>query len=140
MNRNHQIYRRSSESLFYQFSISRNPLRVGIVNFIWDHHRRQLILIMESEQSFSREVTPLLKDNTLILEAPLVPTYEKPVRSHLIGRQAQDDLENGTADIGFSEIKLKPGYQYTIISSEVMDSRLFKVILGYRVLGINGNN
>lgn len=140
MKKNHQIFRTSSQEMSFQFTKSGNPLEIGQINYIWDLNRGQLILIIESKQMFFREIKPLLKGTSLILESPLISSYDKPFRTHLIDREVRDEFEKGIMDIGFSEIRLKPQYQYSVVSWQVVDPHLLKVILGFRSAGEIGHN
>ncbi len=140
MHRIHLTYKNASEPLRHQFSKSGNSLGIGNTNFIWDHKRSQLILIMETSKMVSRDIRALLKGNSLILEAPLISSYNKPFRTHLIGQDIRDEFEDGFMVIGFSEVKLKYGYKYHFISCQAIDSKMIKVILGFTLWGRNGNN
>lgn len=140
MYKNHLTYRTSSEPLNYRISRSRNPLGIGKTNFIWDRQRQQLVLILESNQMFSQEAKAFLRENRLILEAPLISSFDKPFRTHLIERKVREEFEMGIMETGIAEVMLKPGYQYSLLSFQVIDPSLIKVILGYRPLGRNNHN
>lgn len=88
----------------------------------------------------NREIKAILKGNRLILEAPLISSYNKPFRTHLIGREIRNEFEEGLTVIGFSELKLKSGYNYHLISCQAIDSKLIKVILGFTLWGRKKNN
>jgi len=79
----------------------------------------------------SRDVKAFLKGNSLLLEAPLFPSYDKPFRIHHLGKNTREEFEEGLTLIGFSEIKLKHGYQYHLISCQAFDTKMIKVILGF---------
>ncbi len=96
-----------------------------------NHQRQLLIIIIESHRKFNQEILATLTGNTLILEAPFIISDIRPVRTHLIQRDIQDELERGTPGTGASEIRLKPGFHYTLISCKVLDPSLLKVILRY---------
>ena len=148
MYRNPFSYRESSEKIKPQFSTSRNPLGIGNPNFIWDRNRNQLIILVQTSQMIGREINALLNGSRLILEAPMVTSYDKPLRTHLLGRENMNEFEESLMEIGFSEIKLKNGYKYSLISCQVIDPNLIKVILGFRPWGskkinyrnLNGGN
>ena len=131
MNKHHLTYRTSTEPLSYRISKFSKPLSIGKTYFIWDQTRCHLILIMESDQKFNQEVKVFLKENRLILEAPLVSSFEKPCRTHLIDRETMEEIEMGIVDIDVAETNLNPGYKYSMISFQVIDSGLLKVTLGY---------
>jgi hypothetical protein len=113
---------------------------IGKRNFIWDRPRHQLILIMESEHAFKQDIEALIEDNRLILEVPLIEQVGKPIRTHKVGHDTLDEFENGLPDIRFAEMKLKSGYQYSLISCQVINDSLLKVILRYRPAGRYLNN
>lgn len=136
---NHYSFRSSSDQLRQQISKSSNPLGIVNTNFIWDREKHQLILIMEASQLVSRDINAILKGNRLILEAPLISSYSKPFRTHLIDKENSDEIEDGFMLIGFTEVTLKSGYKYQLISYQVIDSRLIKVILGFRLWGRHNN-
>jgi len=140
MLRNHYTIRSSSEQLRQQISKSSNPLGIGNTHFIWNREKHQLILIMETSQLVSRDINAILKGNRLILEAPLISSYSKPFRTHLIDKLNSDEIDDGLMLIGFTEVTLKSGYKYQLISCQVIDSRLIKVTLGFRPWGRNYNN
>jgi len=94
-----------------------------------------LILIMETSQLVSRDINAILKGNRLILEAPLISSYNKPFRTHLIDKVNSNEIDDGLMLIGFTEVTLKSGYRYQLISCQVIDSRLIKVTLGFRPWG-----
>ena len=100
----------------------------------------RLIVMVETNQKIGREINALLKGDSLILEAPLDLPIGKPIRTHFIGRESGPELEDELIDIRFTEIKLSPGYHYTVLLSQVMDRNLIKVILEYRTLAKNNNN
>jgi hypothetical protein len=134
MQRHHTAYRIAPEAqLFRQFK-SRNPLGIEKINFMKNHQKQLLIIIMESHRMFNQEIQATLTGNRLILEAPFISSDIRPIRTHLIQRDIQDEFEKGTLEIGASEIKLKPGFNYTLISCKALDPSLLKVILKYQPL------
>jgi hypothetical protein len=95
---------------------------------------------METTQMIDRDIRAFLKGNSLLLEAPLISSYNKPFRTHHLGQKNREEYEEGLTLIGFSEIKLKHGYKYHLISCQAFDSKMIKVILGFTLWGRNGNN
>ena len=87
------------------------------------------MLIVETNQMIRGEIEVLLNDDTMTIEAPLLSSYDKPLRKHKAVQESRTDVEDGLTVIGLSTIRLKPGYEYTHISSEAIDSNLIKVIL-----------
>jgi len=140
MYKNHFNYEPSSEQLSHQFSGSGNAMGIGNTNFIWDQKKKQLILIMETYQMVDKDIRAFLKGNSLFLEAPLFSSYSKPIRTHHMGQKGREEFEDELTLIGVSEIKLKHGYKYHLISCQAIDSTMIKVILGFTLWGRNGNN
>ena len=83
---------------------------IGNTNFIWDQKKKLLILIMETHQMVDRDIRAFLKENSLFLEAPLLSSYSKPIRTHHMGQKSREEFEEGLTLIGISEIILKHGY------------------------------
>ena len=135
MFRNHITYKPTSEQLNHQLLKTENTLGIGNLTFIWDLDKEQLVLIMDTNKNISTEIKALLKGNSLLLEAPLVSSYNKPFRSHLIGQELRDEIEDGFTGIGFSEVKLKYGYNYHLISCLAIDPKMIKVVLGFSLWG-----
>lgn len=137
MYKNHQTFKTSSRQLFYQLSGTDHTLGIGRINYVWDQHRTQLILLLESDQMFNQEVIPMLRDNRLILNSLFLTFLERPFHTHLIDKDIRDEVEQGIPESGFSEIKLKAGYHYSIVSCTLTDPYMLKVILRYRPIDKN---
>ena len=135
MNINHLSYHTSSGKMAAHFSTTKESLGVVHTNSIWISLKRHLVLIVETNQMIRGEIEVLLNDDTMTIEAPLLSSYDKPLRKHKAVQESRTDVEDGLTVIGLSTIRLKPGYEYTHISSEAIDSNLIKVILEYKVLG-----
>ena len=140
MYKNHLKYEPSSEQLSHQFSGSGNAIGIGNTNFIWDQKKKQLILIMETRQMVDKDIRAFLKGNSLFLEAPLLSDYSKPIRTHHLGQKGREEFEDEFTLIGVSEIKLKHGYQYHLVSCQAIDAKMIKVILSFTLWGRKGNN
>jgi len=139
MFRNHAIYQPSSEKKSLQFSNSENALGIGNLRYFWDQHTKQLDVLMDTHCLINSEIKAHLKGHRLILEAPLDLSYNKPFRTHLIGKENSNEIEEGLTLIGFSEIKLKYGYTYQLISCQAIEPKLIKVVLKFSSWGRNGN-
>jgi hypothetical protein len=137
MYKSHHTNRSLSRQLYYQLSDSGDIMGIGKVNYVWDQRRQHLILLLESNQMFSRDINPVVEEDRLILASPFVSGTDKPIRTHLINREIRDEIEDGILDIGFSEVKLKSGYSYSVASCTMVDPYLLKVILRYRSLKDN---
>jgi hypothetical protein len=139
MHRNHATYKPSSRLLKPPFPGKGNSLGIVNTNFLWDHKRKQLILTMESSQLIDNDLNVFIKGHSLLLEAPLQFSYNRPLRMHHIGQKFTQDYGDGLSLIGFSEIELKSTYTYRLISYQVFDSNMIEVILGYTVWGNKKN-
>ena len=110
---------------------SENHLGIRKIDRIYDSHREQLILMVKSNPLLEKEIEAFVKGSKLILEASCPLDYNKPVHTHLLDGERPDQYDNNVTIIGFSEIKLKPGYHYSLISCQLMKPGLIKVILKY---------
>lgn len=135
MFRNQITYKPTSEQLNHQFLQKENSLGIGNLTFIWDLDKNQLVLIMDTSEMISSDVKAFLKGSSLVLEAPLNTPYNKPFRTHLLGQEFRDDYAEGFTLIAFSEVKLKYGYKYHLISCQAIDPKMIKVVLGFSVWG-----
>jgi hypothetical protein len=104
---------------------------VGKVKYIWDNQKKQLVLLVESDQMFSNEIRPLVYGNRLVLSSPFISVMDKPMRTHLLDRELREELETGIVDPGFTEVQLKTGNNYFVESCDILDPYLLKVILRY---------
>jgi hypothetical protein len=109
---------------------SRNELQINRIEYLKDKQRHRWVLLLESDLAFDQEVNVFIKEDTLIVEASRSVDYEKPFRSHLFDTDTLSEVEQGGVKIGFSELKLNHGNKYQLISSQVINPRLIKVILG----------
>jgi hypothetical protein len=137
MFRNHVLYQPSSEKLRHQFSNSENALGIGNLRYFWDQQKKQLDLLMDTHYLINHEIRAYLKGHRLILEAPLNLSYNKPFRTHLIGKENSHEIEEGLTLIGFSEVNLKYGYNYQLISCQAIEPKLIKVVLKFSFGGRN---
>jgi hypothetical protein len=99
-----------------------------------------LDLLLDTHYLINHEIRAYLRGRSLILEAPLISPYNKPLRTHLIGKENSVELEEGLTLIGFSEVKLKYGYNYQLISCQAIEPKLIKVVLGFSLRGRNGKS
>ncbi len=131
MHYNHLVHHPFNE-LQYRIPKSNNHLGIQRIDLITDRKRNQFILLMKSPYMLTGDIQALMKGPNLILEAAFEPDYGKPFRIHVTGREYKPFYEYDDSLIGFSEIRLNPGYHYRIVSSEILNSGLIKVILKYR--------
>ena len=116
-------------------SDSENSLGFGNITFNRDPAKSQLILNIETHRMISQEVKAALKGNRLMFEAPLLLSYNKPFRTHLIEPETREEYEDGFTIIGYSQIRLNHGYKYRLISCRVMDTKRIRVVLDYKKRG-----
>ena len=98
-----------------------------------------MILTMESNQLIDNDIKVFIKGHSLLLEAPLQFSFNRPFRMHHIGQNFREEYGDGLSLIGFSEIQLKSSYTYRLISYQVFDSNMIEVILGFSVWGNQKN-
>lgn len=140
MNKNNISHRTSSEKVMPQFLTSGNSLGIVQTESLWDKHRKQIVYIIKTNQMLTKSINVGLEGNIMTLEAPLVSSYDKPFRTHKVGKENRNEIEEGLTGISFSEFNLKPGYQYTLVSSQLINPNLVRVVLGFKPDGIYGNN
>lgn len=129
MYMNHRTYRVENGNAVNPGRKTRNYLGIRKIDRYYDKNNSQLILMVSTAEMLDRELNTFLKEDRLILEAPLQPDYNRPYRTHLVGSDLLNDYENEVSVIGFSEIKLKPGYAYSLVSCQLINPALVKIIL-----------
>ncbi len=140
MNRNHISQRASSKKMRPQFLSSGNSLGIMHTESYWDKNRKQIVYIIKTSQMVAKKIDVNLKDDMVTLEAPLVSSFDKVSGTEKVGKKMGSDVEEGLTVTGFSEFGLKPGYQYTLLSSQVINPNLIRVVLGYKPDGLFRNN
>jgi len=111
----------------------RNDLRINKIEYAKNRHKNLLILLVESEvMIYGNEVYAFLRENMLIIEAPLLIEVEKPVRTHLIEKENLEEFEKEIAEIRFTEIKLDKKYKYNMISYSMIKPGLLKIVMHYK--------
>ncbi len=110
---------------------SDNQLKIKGINIAKNPKRKSLILLIESLSLLSGEVQSLVNGSRLVLEAAIESQFNRPLRTHLLDQENDPGYEFDDSIIGFTEIRLKPGYHYQISSSEVINPHLIKVSLNY---------
>jgi hypothetical protein len=66
--------------------------------------------------------------------------YEKPFKMHLIDKESLSDYEGGVLTIGFSELHLNQSFRYTLLSCQMINPGLLKVILSFYPVRKNTRN
>ena len=117
---------------FCQIIKSRNDLEISRIDYLKDTQRNQLVIFLESDLLFEHELNAFMQGNNLIIEAPRSLEYEKPCKTHLIDKESLSDTEKGGLEIGFTEVHLKPGCSYGILSYKMIQPGLVKVILSFK--------
>ena len=123
-----------------QFLTSRVSLDIVQTESLWDKHRKQIVYIIKTNQMVIGEIDVRLEGNIMTLEASQVSSYDKPLRTHNVGKENRNEIEEGLSGISFSEFNLKPGYQYALISSQLINPNLVRVVLGFKPDEIYRNN
>lgn len=129
MRMNHRSYQFTTDIAAERNRTTRNYLRIKKVDRRYDPGKDQLVLMVSTGELLDEDVNVFLKDNSLVLEAPYHLDYTRPYRAHLVGNRVLNNYENEVSLIAFSEIKLKPGYHYSILSQQLINPYLMKVIL-----------
>ena len=129
MRMNHRSSQFKTDMAAERHRTTRNYLKIKNVDRRYDTTRDQLVLMISTGEFLDREVNAFLKDNSLVLEAPCQLDYTRPYRTHLIGNRVLSNYENEVSLIAFSEIRLKPGYHYSILSQQLINPYLMKVVL-----------
>ncbi|MDX2430385.1 MAG: hypothetical protein QNK35_05590 [Bacteroides sp.] len=137
MFKNHTTYKPSWEVPGKQFSKPGNSLGIGNLTYIWNPERMQVTILMDVSESISKDIKPILKGNRVILEAALISSFDKPFKTHLLGQQSREELEDEFTVIGFSEVSLRYGYHFSLISCQAIEPKMIKLILGYKDLTAN---
>ena len=134
----HQSYHHSPfDSKFCHVIKSRNELEISRIDYLKDTQRGQLVIFLESTLLFEQEVNALVQGNNLIIEALRSLEFGKPFRTHLVDNQLLPDQEKGVLTIGFSEVQLMQGFRYTVLSCQMINPGLLKVILSFYQLRKN---
>ena len=110
-----------------------NQLGIEKIDSIKDNHGRHLILLLSGHHMDWVDVYAFLKGNKLILEAPLPFYYENlPLNANHVGGGILEKYAYEDPNIGFSEIILKPGFHYSLLSYDVLNPGLIKIVLRYK--------
>ncbi len=114
----------------------RNHLEIDKVDYIRDIHKNVLIILAESNRMINnKEVYVFLRGNILIIEASMLVTLDKPIRTHLVEREIREEFEMGATEVGSTEIRLNKNCHYDVVSFSMIKPGLLKIILNYRTVG-----
>ncbi|KPL16204.1 MAG: hypothetical protein AMS26_05470 [Bacteroides sp. SM23_62] len=129
----HPPYHQShNDAEFCQVIKSRNDLQINRIDSIKDTQRGRLVIYLESDLLSGHEVNAFMQGMNLVIEAPRLLEYEKPLRTRLIGDETLSDYEKGGDEIGFSEVQLNQGFSYSILSCQMITPGLLKIILNFK--------
>jgi hypothetical protein len=111
---------------------SRNELQIKRIEYLNGKYKDQWILLLESDLPLDQDVKAFIEEDTLIIEASHSLEFDKPFRSHLFESDRLSENERGGIEIVFSELQLNHGFEYDIVSYQVINSRLIKIILSFQ--------
>lgn len=130
MNKSQISYRSSASRVRTQLFTSGNALGILHTESLWDKNRKQIVYIIKTKQMVHGDINVLLEDQQMTLEAHMDSS----------GKKNRNETEEGLTLAGFSEFRLKPGYQYALLSSQVINPNLIKVVLGFKPESVYRNN
>ena len=107
-------------------------MQIKRIEYLNGKYNDQWILLLESDLPLDQDVNAFIEEDTLIIEASHSVEYEKPFRSHLLESDRLSENERGGLEIMFSELKLNHDFKYNIVSYQVINSRLIKIILSFQ--------
>jgi hypothetical protein len=110
---------------------SQNELQINRIEYLNDSQRDRLVILLESDKPLDREVNAFLKNDHLILEASRPLNIEKPMRAHLIEQNFLAGRAPESMEIGFSELILNHDFKYYVVSCQLVNPLLIKVILDF---------
>lgn len=120
------------DSNFCRVIKSRNELQIKRIEYLNGKYKDQWILLLESDLPLDQDVKAFIEEDTLIIEASHSLEFDKPFRSHLFESDRLSENEQGGIEIVFSELQLNHGFEYDIVSYQVINSRLIKIILSFQ--------
>lgn len=129
MNLQRLHYRNHNNSKSFSLVKAQNDLQIDRIEYFNDKQRGMLVLLMKSNLQLEQEVNAFLEGDKLIIEAARSLDYRKPFRSHLISKEILSGNEQEGLEVGFSEMKLNQGNHYQIVTCQLINSSLLKVIL-----------
>lgn len=132
MNIQPSNYRNRHISYFCHVMRSQNALQIHRIEYLNDAQRDRLVILLESELPLDHEVNAFLKNDHLILEASHSVSYERPFRTHLIPEDYFSERAPERMEIGFSELVLNHDFKYNVVSCQLINPMLVKVILEFR--------
>ena len=126
------FYQNKFDSHFRHARKSRNDLNIGRVEYIRNYQREQLVILIECDLRLNTGVNAFIQEEKLIIESFHSSEYSKPFKTHLIKKETLADFEKGEAEVEFSEVHLKHGFKYSMLSCQMIKGGLIKVILSFQ--------
>ena len=132
MNIQPSYHRDQPEADFCQIVKSRNELQIDRIDYIKDTQQNQMVIYLESDLLSGREVNAFMQGMNLVIEAPRLLEYERPIRRHLIEDKTLSDDEKEIYQIGFSEVELNWDFSYNIVACRILSPGLLKINLSFK--------
>lgn len=122
------VRHRTFDNVSEEISKTRKRLAIKKIDRIYDRTNSQLTLLVSTREMLERELSVHVRGDSLILEAPIEFEFNHSFRNF-----RREDLKPGNESeielIGFSEIRLKPGYRYSVQPCQWINPELVKIIL-----------
>jgi hypothetical protein len=110
----------------------KNDLRIDYVEYFKDPVNRRLIVLMESQSGFTGDINLRINDSKLVIESMRdLELSLRPLRTHLLQRDALEELDWNGLEIDCSEVALMKSYSFELVSFQVISPDLLKVILTF---------
>jgi len=132
MNIQPSDYRNRHISYFCHVMRSQNELQINRIEYLNDSQRDRLVILLESDRPLDNGVNAFLKNDHLILEASRSLDFEKPFRAHLIDREFLTGKVPDSNQIGFSELVLNHDFKYNVVSCQLVNPLLVRVVLDFK--------
>lgn len=135
MYSNHIMYQPYSSRLRLLSQENGDELKIKSTQSVWHPEMHELILFLDLSKDPGSNISGHLNGNRLLLETAPGVSYNKPLRTHLVGPEFMDEIEEGFIPVSFLELKLKDGYRYNLKSCQICGTNRIKVILGFKKRG-----
>ena len=126
------MYRPNSSRLRLPSQETGKELKIKNAQSVWHPEMHQVILFLDLSKDPGSNISGHLNGNKLLLEAAPGVSYNKPLRTHLVGQEFMDEIEEGFIPVSFLELKLRDGYRYYLKSCQICGTNRIKVILGFK--------
>jgi hypothetical protein len=132
MNIQPSYHRGQPDTDFCQIVKSRNELQLNRIDYIKNTQQNQVVIYLERDLLSGQEVNAFMQYMNLVIEAPRLLEYERPVRRHLIEDKTLSDDETEIYQIGFSEVALNRDFSYNIVACRIISPGLLKINLSFK--------